>query len=85
VLFARSRAVENRRPHVYLNRVGRESGLTFVGGSCVVSAAGEVLADLADAEETRIVDVGFGPPPAPDYVAERRPDVPVVLPRPSAC
>jgi len=77
-LFARSRAAENRRPLVYVNRVGVESGLTFVGRSCIVDAGGEVVADLGDAARVELVAVPLGAPPPPDYLGERRPDVPAV-------
>ena len=78
-LFAGARAVENRRPHVYVNRPGTESGWTFVGGSCLVTAAGDVPAALGDGEEVAVVDVVLGPPPLPDYLADRRDGVPAVL------
>lgn len=42
----RSRAVENRKFHVYVNRVLAESELTFVGESCVVAPSGKVIAKL---------------------------------------
>lgn len=77
-LFARSRAAENRRPLVYVNRVGLESELTFVGHSCVVDAGGTVLADLGDHEAVQVVEVPLGPPPPPDYLGERRLDVTAV-------
>jgi len=78
-LFARVRAVENRRLHVYVNRAGIESGLVFLAGSCVVTAAGEVPAALGDGEEVALVDVVIGPAPQPDYLADRRPGVPAVV------
>lgn len=42
----RSRAIENRKFHVYVNRVLVENELNFVGESCVVAPSGEVLAKL---------------------------------------
>lgn len=39
-LAARARAFDNRRPHIYVNRVGEESGHRFVGGSLVTDAGG---------------------------------------------
>jgi (R)-amidase len=84
-LFARARAVENRMPHVYVNRVGAESGLTFVGGSCVVDPAGRVDAALGRTETLREVMVGPHAEVEPDYLAQRFPDVPAVVapsPRP---
>jgi predicted amidohydrolase len=78
-LFARARAVENRLTHVYCNRVGVESGLTFVGGSCVVDPAGRVLDAAADGEQIRVVEVGPTTTVEPDYLAQRFPEVPAVL------
>lgn len=45
-LHARARALENRLPHVYVNRVGVEGDLSFCGGSCVIDADGMVAAEL---------------------------------------
>lgn len=54
-LAVRGRAVENRRPHVYVNRVGPEADLYFVGESCVVTSSGEVVAQLgADAQVVEV-------------------------------
>jgi predicted amidohydrolase len=78
-LFAVARAVENRRPHVYVNRVGIESGLTFVGGSCVVQPGGELTAQLGGSEQTLVAEVAFGALLQPDYLVDRRPEVPAVL------
>ncbi len=50
-LAVRSRAVENRRFHVYVNRVLAESDLRFVGESCVVAPSGEALRVLGAAPE----------------------------------
>lgn len=88
-LFARARAVENHVPHVYVNRIGVESGFDFVGGSLAVEPDGTVLASLGAGADpvVRVVDVPVGVPldprRYPDYLGERRPDVPaVVLPAP---
>jgi len=35
-LFVRTRALENGRPHVYVNRVGKEDGVMFRGGSRLI-------------------------------------------------
>lgn len=43
---SRARAVENRRPHVYVNAVGATEDFVFVGGSRVVSPLGDVLVEL---------------------------------------
>jgi predicted amidohydrolase len=78
-LLARSRALENRRPHVYVNRVGRQGGSDFVGGSLVIDACGRVVASLGRGPEVACVPLD---PHAPiprevDYLAHVRPDLPV--------
>ncbi|MDO8211822.1 nitrilase-related carbon-nitrogen hydrolase [Conexibacter sp. CPCC 206217] len=45
-LAARARALDNRLPHVYVNRVGSEAGLRFVGGSAVLAPDGSPIAQL---------------------------------------
>jgi predicted amidohydrolase len=58
LLFARARAVENRLPHLYVNRAGAEWGLRFVGGSRSIAASGEVLSESGhDEEEVSVVPV----------------------------
>lgn len=56
-LAARSRALENRRPHLYVNAVGSCEGLTFVGGSCAIDASGRVTALAGGQEQLLEVDV----------------------------
>ena len=79
-LHVRARALENRLPHVYVNRVGDEGGLRFVGGSRVVDVDGEPTAELADARErvlcARLPNRARGP--ELDYAGQVR-DVPVVV------
>jgi predicted amidohydrolase len=41
-LATRARALDNRLPHVYVNRVGSEAGLRFVGGSRMIGPDGSV-------------------------------------------
>ena len=80
-LYARTRAVENRVPHVYVNAVGQEGRVRFFGGSTVVDVAGSPVAELGgDEHAVRIVTVPqrLEPgDPRPTYLAERRPRVPV--------
>ena len=81
-LFARARAVENRLAHVYVNRTGAESGWVFVGGSQAVDPSGRVLAVLGREPQVRLVEVPIGARfddgELPDYLADRRPDIPAV-------
>ncbi len=60
-LFARTRALENGLPHVYVNRVGEEDGLGFCGGSLALDPDASVLAEAGpDAE--RVLHADVGPP-----------------------
>jgi (R)-amidase len=68
-IATRARALDNRLPHVYVNRVGREGELAFGGGTRVVGAAGDVQAQ-APAGEALLLHV-LEPAevdPAVDYV-----------------
>ncbi|AWN15008.1 Aliphatic amidase AmiE [Salinisphaera sp. LB1] len=79
-LCVQARALENRRPHVYVNQVGRGETFLFTGESCHADTAGRVraacpphtgrivLADVSLAVETET---------RPDYLALRRPVPPV--------
>ena len=60
-LFARTRALENGLPHVYVNRVGEEDGLAFCGGSLALDPDAHVLAE-AGGEDERIVHAELGAP-----------------------
>lgn len=87
-LFLRTRALENRLPHVYVNCVGQEGRLRFCGRSTVADSFGRTLLELpAYRPAVRFADVPLGAPVgdvAPDYLAERRPDVPARAVRHSA-
>lgn len=80
-LALRARALDNRRPHVYVNRVGREAGLRFAGGSAVAGPGGELLASLDADERVSYVDVDVDGRLAPevDYLACLRADPPVAV------
>ena len=75
--FVRARALENERPHLYVNRTGSESGAVFVGRSQAIDAEGHVLAMAGDAPATVLVEI----PPAgrkderTQYLAQRRPEL----------
>jgi predicted amidohydrolase len=60
-VFARARALESGLPHVYVNRVGDQEGISFGGRSTALDPAGRVLAD-AGADEEQIVDAEIGAP-----------------------
>ena len=61
-LAARARALDNRRPHVYVNRTGEESGLRFVGGSCAIDTGGGLVTCLGSDPELRCVDLDLSSP-----------------------
>jgi predicted amidohydrolase len=84
-LLARARALENRLPHIYVNRVGAEAGFRFVGGSCVIGADGTIVAELSpDEEQVGLVEVPFRrPDEAVDYLRQLGVDYPVDRPEPT--
>ncbi|REC95321.1 carbon-nitrogen hydrolase family protein [Kushneria indalinina] len=49
-LFAMARAVENTRPHVYVNQTGAGETFEFTGGSMIVSVDGELTAVAGEHE-----------------------------------
>jgi (R)-amidase len=62
-LHARARALENRLPHLYVNRAGREGELIFTGGTRVVDCDGEVTAELGrDDEDVLLAELPARPP-----------------------
>ncbi|MFM8883652.1 MAG: nitrilase-related carbon-nitrogen hydrolase, partial [Solirubrobacterales bacterium] len=63
-LSGRARALDNRVPHVYVNRVGSEAGLEFVGGTRAIGADGSPIAVAGEGEEVLVVEVPE--PPAHD-------------------
>jgi predicted amidohydrolase len=80
-LFSRVRALENRLPHVYVNRVGVEGDLRFCGGSCAVEATGRVVGRLADYRlDVAEVSLTIGATITPDYRADLRAGLPVLRP-----
>ncbi len=54
LLATRARALDNRRFHLYVNRVGDEAGHHFVGRSRAVAPDGSVIQELGDTE--RVVE-----------------------------
>jgi predicted amidohydrolase len=76
-LASRARALDNRRPHVYVNRVGDEAGITFAGESRVLDPSGDAIVALSGAPELRVVDVELSATPEPDvdYLRQVRADL----------
>jgi len=54
-VFVPARAIENGLPHLYVNRTGEESGISFVGGSRAVDQEGNTVAILG--RDPGILDV----------------------------
>jgi predicted amidohydrolase len=79
-LASRARALDNRVPHVYVNRVGTEAGLEFVGGSQVIDAGGRLLAAAGATEEILLRTLRAEPRSAPDldYLNQLREPLPVI-------
>jgi predicted amidohydrolase len=80
-LAVRARALDNRLPHVYVNRTGSEGRARFVGESLVAAPDGTPLLGLGSGAEAAVFDVELGtrPPAAVDYLRHARPDLPVEL------
>lgn len=85
-LAVRARALDNRLPHLYVNRAGSEDGHAFVGGTCVVGPDGRVLASVDDGDLTGeapeavlVHDVAVATPTGEDvdYLGQVRSDLPV--------
>lgn len=80
-VFCSARAIENGITHVYVNQVGPGKGLTFTGGSMVVSSDGEVLASAGSSSE-RILQCELHFPQTssvrPRYLEELRSPIPTV-------
>jgi predicted amidohydrolase len=77
-VFVRARAIENRLPHVYVNRVGEESGRRYGGESTVIDASGSPLVRLVPSRpDIRVAEVPIGNIVEPDYPRLTRDEVAV--------
>jgi predicted amidohydrolase len=81
-LAVRARALDNRRPHVYVNRSGSESGLRFCGASAAVTADGRVVATAGGGPALLEVELDVAGPATPDvdYLSQIRSDLEVERP-----
>jgi predicted amidohydrolase len=77
-LASRARALDNRLPHIYVNRVGHEGNLDFVGGSRLIGPDGAVQRQCPQAGEH--VEVVAVETDAPDGVVHYLAQVPARLP-----
>ena len=58
-VFVPARALENGVPHLYVNRVGRQEGISFGGSSMTIDPEGTVLAEAGPTgEELLHADIG---------------------------
>jgi predicted amidohydrolase len=73
-VFCEARALENRLPLAYVNRVGRESGFAFVGGSRLVGADGRTRNQMGRREEVAIASLTLSEaiPADVDYLKQTR-------------
>lgn len=80
-LSGRARALDNRVPHVYVNRVGREAELEFVGGTRAIGPDGSLIAAAGEGEEVLIADLpGVSVPDgSPTDYLRNLPGRPIVL------
>ena len=86
-VFATARALENGIPHLYVNQVGRGETFTFAGGTMIISADGDRLAEAGAAKERVIrhqlqLSARSAERPAdlrPDYLKEMRGPLPVKM------
>lgn len=77
LIACQARALDNRTPLIYVNRVGTEVGFEFVGGSRVVGADGHVLCDLGTQAHAMLVEVPLRQDVAGnvDYLNHLRPEL----------
>jgi predicted amidohydrolase len=76
-LASRARALDNRLPHVYVNRIGSEAGLEFVGGSAALAPDGSPVAELGGGRRLETVELPLGATAAPqvNYLEHLRDDL----------
>jgi predicted amidohydrolase len=85
-VFATARALENSVPLLYVNQVGRGEAFNFAGGTMIVSADGDRLAEAGAAKEKvirhqldhSVRSVERPEDLRPDYLKEMRGPLPVV-------
>ena len=78
LIASQARALDNRLPHLYVNRCGKEGGLRFVGGTRAMRTDGSISAAAVGAgAETVVVDVEWPElnDQRVDYLAHRREDL----------
>jgi predicted amidohydrolase len=76
-LAARARALDNRLPHLYVNRCGDEAGTAFAGASAVIGSDGSVQHQLGRGPRLACVELDESAPTAgdADYLQHLRLDL----------
>lgn len=77
LIASSARALDNRTPLIYVNRIGSEAGFEFVGGSRVVDSSGRIVEDLGARRRAAVVEVPLrrDPPADVDYLRHLRPEL----------
>ena len=72
-----ARAIENRRPHLYVNRAGEEAGLRFRGRSLAVDTSGQVRWRAGAAPHAAVVScpIANRADADVDYLGQTRPEL----------
>jgi predicted amidohydrolase len=85
-IASQARALDNRLPHLYVNRCGQEGGLRFVGGTRALRADGTIVAESPPGEGTLAIEVEHPEraDAALDYLAQVREGLRVSAPAPSS-
>ena len=83
LIASQARALDNRLPHLYVNRCGSEAGLRFVGGSRLLRPNGTVAAE-AEGDGESLLEADVDRPGTEDdrvdYLAQLRDDLRVANP-----
>jgi (R)-amidase len=78
LIASQARALDNRLPHLYVNRCGSEAGLRFIGGSRAVRPDGTVAAE-AERDRESLLEADVDRPGTDDdrvdYLAQLRDDI----------
>lgn len=79
-LAARARALDNRLPHLYANRVGTQSGHEFTGESCAIAPDGTVIAELGRGQDILECEIqATAPTRETSYLELLRTDLDVIV------
>jgi predicted amidohydrolase len=61
LIASQARALDNRLPHLYVNRTGREAGIEFAGGTRALRPDGTVVAEVEGRDEAELTSEVSGP------------------------